>query len=396
MFRPMHLIVGTAACVLMLQATDASAGGLVAQRAARFPDFVPFDFNQMEFPEGVAVDKFGNVYASVGTSAFGPLPDRSDQVWKFTTSGAKSMLADFGPPRGAGLGLAVDAVGNVYMARGISATPQNGVYRVGKDGTIVQVQGTDQIVFPNALAFDHRGTLYVSETFSVDPSSGDFTQGGIWRVPKGGTAELWLRDDLLTGLPPILFPYPVGANGLAFYHGDLYAINTDKALVVRVPILPDGSPGQAEIWKQVEDVPEAFGPLSAFPLQIDGLAFDVLGNSYVTVPSRSAIVRINADDRSQETFAVYPEVPLDAPLNLAFGTGKGERKNIFVTNGGVSGLFIPGLPWPGPGLVKIEVGVPGYPVPAGCGVVIPEPAAILLALVAATGMISFQRRLKPL
>jgi sugar lactone lactonase YvrE len=282
------------------------------------------------------------------------------------------------------------------MARGIIATPDNGVYRVDEDGTIAQVPGTDQIVLPNALAFDHRGTLYVSETFSIDPNSGDFAQGGIWRVPKGGTAELWLRDDLLTGLPPSLFPYPVGANGIAFYQGDLYAINTDKALVVRVPILPDGSPGQAEIWKQVQDVPESVLYQSpVFPLMIDGLAFDVRGNAYVTVPTRSAIVRINADDLSQETFAVYPNEPLDTPFNLAFGTGKGERENIFVTNGGAAGLFIPSLPWPGPGLVKIEVGVPGYPVPGGgwhnC---VPEPATLVLALFAVAGMVGFQRRLK--
>jgi sugar lactone lactonase YvrE len=346
----------------------------------------------MEFPEGVAVDKVGNVYASVGTSPFGPLPGLSDQIWKFSPSGEKSMLADFGPPRGAGLGLAVDAAGNVYMARGIIATPYNGVYRVDKDGTIAQVPGTDQIVLPNALAFDHRGTLYVSETYSIGPA-GEFAQGGIWRVPKGGAAELWLRDELLTGLPPSLFPYPVGANGIAFYQGDLYAINTDKALVVRVPILPDGSPGQAEIWKQVQDVPESVLYQSpVFPLMIDGVAFDVRGNAYVTVPTRSAIVRINGD-LSQETFAVYPDEPLDTPFNLAFGTGKGERENIFVTNGGAAGLFIPGLPWPGPGLVKLEVGVPGYPVPGG-GPIVPEPAALVLALVAAAGMVGWQRRLK--
>jgi sugar lactone lactonase YvrE len=256
------------------------------------------------------------------------------------------------------------------------------------------VQGANQIVSPNALAFDHCGNLYITEMFSFG-STGEYAQGGIWRVPKRGTAELWLRDDLLTGLPPSLFPYPVGANGIAFYQGDLYAINTDKALVVRVPILPDGSPGQTEIWKQVEDVPEAFEPLKAFPLQIDGLAFDVLGNAYITAPSRDAIVRINANDLSQETFAVYPEMPLDAPLNLAFGTGRGERENIFVTNGGVSGLFIPDLSWPGPGLVKLEVGVPGYPVPAGGGLSshsIPEPATLVLAVMAA-GMMGILRRM---
>ena len=93
------------------------------------------------------------------------------------------------------------------------------------------------------------------------------------------------------------------------------------------------------------------------------LALDVHGNVYISVPSRAAIVRINADDLSQDTVAVYPEVPLDAPLSLAFGTGKGERQSLFISNGGFSGLFVPGIPWAGPGLVKVKVGIPGLPLP---------------------------------
>ncbi len=141
-------------------------------------------------------------------------------------------------------------------------------------------------------------------------------------------------------------------------------INTDKALVVRIPVLPDGTPGEAEVWKNVQDVPESiFYQSPFFPLQLDGLALDVHGNVYIVVPSRLAVVRINAADRSQETFAVFPEVPLDAPFSLAFGAGMGERENLFITNSGLVGALVPSVPWPGPGLVKIEVGIPGLPLP---------------------------------
>jgi sugar lactone lactonase YvrE len=117
--------------------------------------------------------------------------------------------------------------------------------------------------------------------------------------------------------------------------------------------------------KQVEDVPESpFCGNPLLPLMLDGLALDVHGNVYVAVPTRAAIVRINARDRSQETVAVFPQLPvLDAPLSLAFGTGKGERTSLFISNGGFSGLFVPGVPWAGPGLVKINVGIPGLPLP---------------------------------
>jgi sugar lactone lactonase YvrE len=313
----------------------------------------------MELPEGVAVDKVGNVYVSVN------VPGGSDQIWKFAPSGEESVLVDFGAP-GYACGLAVDAVGNVYMARPI--VPAHGVFRVGPDGDAALLPGTEQIIGADALAFDQQGTLYITEifsgVFSGDPSTSVFEQGGIWRIPKGGTAQLWLRDELLTGLGPTFFPYPVGANGIGFYHGALYVNNTDKALVVRVPVRPDGSPGQPEVWKQLEDVPESPFYQSPFlPLMLDGLALDVHGNVYLAVPTRAAIVRINAADLSQDTVAVYPDVPLDAPLSLAFGTGTGERQSLFISNGGFSGLFIPGMPWAGPGLVKVEVGIPGLPLP---------------------------------
>lgn len=321
-----------------------------------FPEFIPLDASQGEFTEGVTVDKVGNVFVSIG-SASGP----RGAILKFTPSGEKSVLVDFGTPRA--VGLAVDADGDVYVARNIA--PNNGVYRVDRHGRFVRLPGTEQIVFPNGLAFDQRGNLYVTETFSINPSSGAFDQGGIWKIPPGRSARLWLRDDLLTGLGPTLFPYPVGANGIAFYHGNLYVINTDKALVVRVPVRHNGTPGQPEVWTQVSDVPESpFYENPFIPLMPDGLALDVHGNIYIAVPSRGAIVRSHADDLSQETIAVYPDSPLlDAPLSLAFGTGKGERNSLFISNGGISGMIVPSLPWAGLGLLTIEVGLPGLPLP---------------------------------
>jgi hypothetical protein len=53
---------------------------------------------------------------------------------------------------------------------------------------------------------------------------------------------------------------------------------------------------------------------------------------------------------------------LDFPASLVFGTGKGERTNLFVTNLGLGKGVAPPLPWAGPGLVKIDAGVPGRPI----------------------------------
>jgi len=355
MFRRYAVVMALALCTLLNPGVG-FARNTDPPRTGSFPSFIPFDASQAEFPEGVAVDKVGNVYVSIGGFA-GP----RGEIWKFTASGEGSVFTNFGTP--GALGLAVDAVGNVYIARPIA--PNNGVYVVDRRGQATRLPGTEQIIFPNALAFDQRGNLYVTETFSIT-GSGGFGPGGIWRLSKGGTAQLLLRDELLTGSGPSLFPFPIGANGLAFFHGALYVINTEKALVLRVPVHEDGSTGQLEVWKQVSDVPESILFGYPIPLLLDGLALDVHGNLYIAVPSRAAVIRINADDRSQEPIAVFyhpTSPPLDAPYSLAFGTGKGERESLFVTNGGVSTLFVPSLPWAGPGLVKIKVGTPGLPLP---------------------------------
>jgi sugar lactone lactonase YvrE len=162
-----------------------------------------------------------------------------------------------------------------------------------------------------------------------------------------------LRHELLTGIGWL--GRPIGANGIAYYHGDLYVVNSDKGLIVRIPIYPDGSPGQPSVWTLLGEVPGSPLAGSRFPVMGDGLAPDVHGNVYVALVTRLAVVRINAEDLSQETIAVFrfdPNAPLLAPLDtpnsLAFGTGKGGRQSLFVTNLGLMIGFVPGPPWPGP------------------------------------------------
>jgi hypothetical protein len=99
-----------------------------------------------------------------------------------------------------------------------------GVWKVDREGNASLEPGADRIAPANALAFDKQGNLYISETLSLEdpipydcPATGggilpEFGAGGVWVVPKGGGAELWIRDEvLLTGL--CLFP--IGANGIA-------------------------------------------------------------------------------------------------------------------------------------------------------------------------------------
>ncbi len=345
--------------IVMVPLALPSGGTIVTAQAGEFPSFIPMTGVT---PRGVAVDKVGNVFVSVGKVQ----ADNKEHIliWQFTPDGrGPSFLADIG--QGTIGGLAVTANGDLYVA--MAAGADKGVWRLDRKGQLELLPGSDQIFFANGLAFDDRGTLYVTESVTL-VSQLPRGPGSIWRIPRGAEAELWMRDDLLKGTGALGQPVWLGANGIACYHGNLYVTNTEKGTVMRIPVQKDGSAGVPEVWS-IQEVWES--PLAGRGLPMgDGLVLDVHGNLYVAVLTRSAVVRIDAQNLSQETVAVFmgsspigppPDAPLDFPASAYFGTGKGERTNLFVTNLGMGASRVPGLPWAGPGLVKFDAGMPGQP-----------------------------------
>lgn len=319
----------------------------VTAQEAFFPEHIPYNASEGEIPEGVAVDQVGNVYVSFWSG-----PTTPGKILKFSPTGQRSVLAELS----AGVaGLAVDACGNVLAA-------SDGVYRVDRQGQAVLLPGTGKILAANALTFDQRGNLYITESFSLDPplipypgcnsKIPAFGRGGIWRLPPGGSAELWVRDDLLTGLcPSPALPFPYGANGIAYREGVLYVVNSDRATIVRVPVLADGAPGPVSVVTSMPN-PQAAAPL---PSGGDGIAIDAQGNFYVAMPFLNAVVRISPDGKSWEKLGTVSD-KLDFPVSLAFGASQTARTQLFVT----SMAAVPG--GAGPSLVKLEAGSPGAPV----------------------------------
>lgn len=339
--------------VFVLAASMVLFAAPVIADAPAFPDFTPMAAG----PEGVAVDNVGNVYVSVGIQG----EPGYTEVWKFDPTGDGAVLTVLPGPAAAGL--AVDANGkHVYAAQQFV-----GVFKIDMAGNFELVPGTDAIVLPNSLAFDKHGNLFITETFSFDTADGlsyyencdgagfdgNFGRGGIWVVPKGGEAELLLRDDLLTGVcAPVPIPYPIGANGIAYRQGNLIVANTEKALLLEIPVLKDGSLGEVSVLTQLSGVSD-FGPW-----MIDGITLDVHGNIYAAMVVGSVVVRVDANGDEMAVVAT-PADGLDFPASLAFGTGNGERQSIFVTN--LAFVVPPGFA--GPGFAKIDVGQPGMPLP---------------------------------
>jgi sugar lactone lactonase YvrE len=295
---------------------------------------VVVDYNPAlgELAEGVAVDKPGNVYVSLA-----PL----GQVRKVDQAGHESLLAQVVPPGvsfGA-LGLATDAPGNVYVAVSSynPATQTNdpatgGVYRVARDGSFTRLPGTSAIGFPNGLAFDKRGNLYVTDT----------ARGAVWRVPAdGGPAAVWYESALLDGNGSAMFGFPLGANGIAYRQNEIVVGITEGARLVRIAIEPDGSPGTATILAE-----------SAALYGTDGLTFDVHGNVWAAVIAQSTIVSVSPSG-AITTVATAAD-GLDWASSLAFG----KNTDLWVVN------FAIGPPGgPGPALLRLDAGAKGQPLP---------------------------------
>lgn len=302
---------------------------VAASASSQVETLVTFNPAAGEFPEGVAVDKVGNIYVS--------LPPIGE-IRKITPGGSQSVLTtlpttgQFGPT-----GLAVDPSGNVYAADVTFDSATRGVYRIARDGTSERLPGTGAIVFANGLAFDQRGNLYVTDSIL----------GAVWRIPRRGAAEIWSQDPLLAGNGSFGFGFPIGANGIAYRNGELFVANTELGQIVRIAVRPDGSAGASKVLVQG---PALFGA--------DGLALDVNRNLYVANSGQSTLLRIAATGGAITTLATAAD-GLDSPSSLAFGTGRGDREALFFVN---FALFGPPAS-AHPGLLRFEVGVPGVPLP---------------------------------
>jgi sugar lactone lactonase YvrE len=322
----------------LLPVGAASADGHVATLAT-------FDADLGQHPEGVAVDKVGNVYLSMA-----PL----GELWRLAP-GASSPERIATIPGVAGsegfgmLGIAVDAPGNVYIA--VHSDVAGGVWRFApRSGALTHLPGTEAIGLPNDLAFDARGDLFVASSFEGFTTGPDEEAlGGVWRITRRGDVEPWLVSPELggLGLPPL--PVPIGANGIAHHRRVLYVTVTEVGRVVAVPIRPDGSAGNPAV---MADDPLLVGA--------DGLALDVHGRLYVAVILQSAVHRIGPDG-SVTTIATAAD-GLDFPSTLAFGTGRSERRTLYAANFAIGPQF--GFPpGAGPGLLAIRVDTPGLPQP---------------------------------
>jgi sugar lactone lactonase YvrE len=287
--------------------------------------------DSLELPEGVAVDKRGAVYVTFPFLG---------ELRRVDRNGTEHLVATL--PTGGGfgpLGLTPDAPGNLYVGVVTTSAATQGVYRVTPEGMSARLPGTEAIAFANDVTFGDRGTLYVADSV-----------GKVWRIPKGGSAELFLESPLLVGNGSLGLGFPVGANGITYRHGTLYVTVTEQSSIVAIPVRPDGSAGEPSML--VQD-PALFGA--------DGVELDVHGNLFVSVIAQSTLVHVASDTLAITTLLDGSD-GLDFPSTAAFGTGGGERRTLYAVNFSV-GPFFGGNRTAGPRLLAIKTNATGLPQP---------------------------------
>ena len=288
-----------------------------------------FDPALGEYAEGVTVDQSGNVFVSLIDNG---------QLLKFAPGSSEyEVFAEVPDWDGSGtgfLGLAVDDIGHVYGAS------ESGVWKFDcRTGEPTVFEGTEDIGFPNALAFDDQGNLFLSDTWSNGNRDTPF--GAIWRIDPSGSVEKWLESEALGGTGAFGLPEPGGINGIAFRDGTIYANVVERMSIVSIPVLEDGSPGEITTIVEGGIIP-------------DGMALDEQGRIYIADVGNSAVKRVNADG-TIEVLAEGAAAGLDLNTSVAFGIG-GTELTLYTVDLANIPDFSTGA---GPALVAIDVDTAG-------------------------------------
>lgn len=226
------------------------------------------------FLESVQIDSDGTLYytnlegADFGAASLAEvMANAQGQIWQLKPGGEPTLYAS--TPVGTIAGVVEWREEGLYFSA--SGADTTGLWRVipGTNETELLVPLPDN-AFPNGTVQGPDGHFYIA----------DSGLGLIWQLDvTEKTAVPWLTDPLLKQRPFVsLAP---GANGIEYWNGSFYVAVSDKAHIVRIPVLADGTAG--------EPVVHATG------VSGDDFAISSQGVLYVTTHLWNSVVQVNPD-----------------------------------------------------------------------------------------------------
>src|SRR5512143_1485245 len=219
-------LIAAAAVMSMLLPTTAQAASPPVS-AARVVAY--FDLAGGQQPENIALEPDGSADL---TFALGR------QVARVTRTGQTHVVATLPAPRAGAIcapgapgvltmGIARAPDGTLYVNYCTGTAELQGIWRIKRGGAPVRIAALPPTGVPNGLALDRRtGYLYAA----------DSRLGLIWRVSAaGGRPRVWANGPALA---PTSF---VGANGIKVHGNAIWASNSDRGTLMRIPLRRDGS-----------------------------------------------------------------------------------------------------------------------------------------------------------
>lgn len=287
-------------------------------------------------PEGLVADGEGGLFASLFASG---------RIVRVGADGSVTeivSIAEATGGNGSTIGIDFDGDDTIYVA----FAGHSELYPWPVDPTVADLACSDSTVLSTGLyavtvstgavaavatRADGYGFCYADDPLVMPDGTvlvSDLSRAAIWQVdPETGSAAIWSQDPLFDPGARPLSGFGVGPNGIALGADGaaVYAVTGGNPMLVRVPIMEDGSAGSGEMVTYGYD-------------NLDGLEIGPDGAFYLTEAFRSEVWRVAPDASARRQLGAPGSAPLGGPASLAF---MGEE--ICVTNLDFFGVLPPEL-----------------------------------------------------
>lgn len=251
-------------------------------------------------------------------------------IERIERDGRRSVLAQLPAPP-AGL---VEHEGGLYVACGIPGESPGRIFHIDAAGRLDLIVEIADALFLNGMT---PWTGY--RLLAVDS-----LLGRVYAIDvKARRASVWFEHELLKKITS--FPMMPGVNGIKRFGDGVYVTNTDRAIVLCIPVEADDRPGPIRVV--------------AVQLRGDDFAFDMDGSAYIATHVENTLVKLSRD--GERVSIAGPDQGMPGSTAAAFGRHAEDLTSLYVTTTG--GLVAPyRRVLEEAKLIRLQVGVAGHPI----------------------------------